>query len=245
MMPDLKEMPFLEHLEELRWRIIKSVIAVVVFMIASVPLSGWFLRILTLPNANLKNPSELIFLKPTGMLMVRMEIALFAGLILAGPIIFYQLWKFIAPGLHENERRFMLPSLFWSTFCFLSGIAFAYFVIIPNILPFLFNMSTDAIAPKININDYLSFILRLILVSGLIFELPVISFLLSRIGLLTSAFMKKYRRYAIVIFFIVSALLTPPDPLSQVLMAFPLILLYEISIWITKIGEGKQNSESN
>jgi len=233
---DPKEMPFLDHLEELRRRILISLGVTFVFMIAFIPLSGFFLDILTLPNDRLKEPAQLIYLKPAGIMMVRMEIGLVAGLIAALPVIFYQLWKFIAPGLMPKERRMVLPTIAITTFCFLVGSAFCYFVVIPTILPFLYSMGTETIKPQINISEYIGFLLRMILVSGLIFELPVLSYFLSRLGILKPEFMKKYRRYAIVVIFIFAAIVTPPDPVSQILMAIPLTVLYEISIWVSAIA---------
>ncbi len=235
-----KEMSFWEHLEELRWCIIKSVISVFAFTVVSFPFSNFMLDFLTLPNDRLPEPAQLIFLKPTGMLVVRMEIALAIGIIASLPVILYQFWKFISPGLLEKERKYVFPSIFLTTVCFLLGSVFAYVILIPTVLPFLFSMGTKSIAPTININDYMSFVLRLILIAGIIFELPVLTFLLSRVGILTPVFMRKYRRYGIVCFFIFSAIVTPPDPMSQSLMALPLIILYEISIWVSAFGQKKR-----
>ncbi len=231
-----KEMPFLDHLEELRWRILKSLGSIFLFTFIAFPFTGYLLDFLTLPNSQLKAPAKLIFLKPTGMLMVRLEIAIAAGILISLPVIFYQLWMFVSPGLLHRERRFVLPAIFLTTFCFLTGAAFAYIILVPMVLPFLFKMGTKSIDANINITEYMSFVLRLILVAGLIFELPILSFFLSRIGILSPAFLKKYRPYSVVLIFIFSAIITPPDPVSQLLMAFPLLMLYEISIWVSHIG---------
>lgn len=231
-----KEMPFLEHLEELRWRILKSLGAVVISMVVAFPFTGALLQILTLPNDRLSDPAKLIFLKPTGMLMVRIEIAIAVGIIVSLPVIFYQFWQFMAPGLLPNEKKFVLPGIILTTFCFLAGGGFAYFVLIPTVLPFLFSMGTEAIKATINITEYMSFVLRLILVAGLVFELPVVSLILSNIGILKPRFMIKYRRYGIVLTFVFAAIVTPPDPMSQLLMALPLLVLYEISIGVAALG---------
>ncbi len=230
------EMPFLDHLEELRRRLIICIGSVIVLTFAAFPFINIILKLLTLPNDQLEKPAEMIFLKPTGMLIVRLQIAITLGVIASIPILFYQFWCFISPGLLEKEKKYFLPGLFFTTFCFLAGIAFSYFILIPIVLPFLFSMGTETIIPKININDYLGFVLRLIVLSGIIFELPVLSFFISRIGILTPSFLKKFRKYSIVIVFIISALITPPDPMSQLLMACPLIILYEISIWVSQLG---------
>jgi len=236
-----KEMPFLDHLEELRWRIIKSLVPVLVFMTAGFPFTGKVLDLLTLPNNHLAHPAKLIFLKPTGMLMVRMEMSLAIGLMVSTPIILYQIWQFIAPGLLPKEKRWVLPGIFFTTLCFLVGAFFAYAVLIPVILPFLFGMGTDTIQATININDYIGFVIRLMLMSGLIFELPVLSFALSRIGILNPRFLRKYRRHAIVLIFIFAAIVTPPEPVSQCLLAIPLVFLYEISILVSRFAYRKRN----
>ena len=239
---DRKEMPFLDHLEELRWRILKSLGSVFLFTVVAFPFTGFLLTLLTLPNDRLSEPAELIFLKPTGMLVVRMEVALVVGIIISLPVLFYQFWQFVAPGLLPNERKYVIPALLFTTSCFLIGTGFAYFILIPTVLPFLFSMGTDTISAKININEYMSFALRLIIVAGLIFELPVLSFFLSRIGLVTPVFLRKYRAYGVVLVFIFSAIVTPPDPASQMLMALPLLFLYQISIWISIIGFRKKKA---
>ncbi len=234
--PNRKEMPFLDHLEELRWRILKSLGSIILFTAIIFPFTGHLLNFLTLPNDRLKEPATMIFLKPTGMLVVRIETALVAGIITSLPILFYQFWQFVAPGLLTKEKKYFLPAVFFTTFCFLLGSTFAYTILIPTVLPFLFSMGTESIVANININEYMSFVLRLIIVAGLIFELPVLSFFLSRIGLITPHFLKKYRRYGIVLVFVFAAIITPPDPMSQLMMAFPLLFLYQISIWISILG---------
>jgi sec-independent protein translocase protein TatC len=234
-------MPFLDHLEELRWRLIKSIAAVVVLSCASFPLTDILLNILTYPNTRLVNPAKLIFLKPTGMLMLRMEISIAAGIIVSLPVVIYQLWQFIAPGLVPKERRLVFPVIFITLFCFLLGSCFAYFVMIPLILPFLFSMGTKSIEATINVNEYMSFLLRIILLTGLIFELPVLAFFLARFGLITPAILRKGRRYAIVAIFILAAVVTPtPDPFNQTILAVPLFVLYEISIWVAAIAYRKK-----
>ncbi len=241
---DPKEMPFLDHLEELRWRILKSLGAIILFTVIAFPFSEKLLNILTHPNDQLKTPAEIIFLKPTGALVVRMEASLVAGIILASVFVFYQLWQFVAPGLLPKERKYFWPAMLTTIFCFSTGILFAYYVLVPTVLPLLYSMGTETITAKINLNDYIGFVLRLILVCGLIFELPIIAYLLTRIGLLRPSFLRKYRRYGIVLIFIFAALITPPDPASQIMMAVPLLMLYEISIWVSVIAYRKRVKES-
>jgi sec-independent protein translocase protein TatC len=232
-----REMPFLDHLEDLRWRILKSLAAVVFAACAAFPLTGFILDLLTLPNDRLASPARLIFLKPAGMLMLRMEIAIAAGLTVALPIVLYQLWQFIAPGLLHRERRLFPPILFSTILCFAAGAGFAYGVMIPAILPFLYGMGTESIEAVINVNEYASFLMRLILLTGLVFELPVVAFFLARIGLVTPALLRRIRKYSIVAIFVLSAVVTPtPDPVNQILLAIPLLILYEISILVAAVA---------
>jgi len=237
---DKQEMPFLDHLEELRQRIIKSLASVFLFTLGTFPFTGFLLNFLTLPNDKLTSPAKLIFLKPAGMLIVRMEIAIAAGIIFSLPVIFYQFWMFVSPGLLPKEKKFIFPSLLFTTFCFLFGSFFAYKILIPVVLPFLFSMGTESIEANINITEYINFVLRLIIISGLIFELPVLSFFLARIGILTPKFMKRYRSYSVVLVFIFAAIITPPDPMSQLLIALPLLFLYELSIFIAMFAQKKR-----
>ncbi len=228
-----KEMSFLGHLEELRWCLIKSAAAIVIGMLIAFPFSGYFIDVLTLPSDRLANAPKMVFLKPAGMLMVRMGVSIAAGIIVAFPIVFYQIWRFVSPALIATEKKVIWPVIIFSTFCFLLGISFAYFVMLPFILPFLYALGTETIEPTINITEYIGFAVQIIIVAGLIFELPVASYLLTYLGLLEPKFLRKYRRYAIIIIFMIAAFITPPDPGSQVLMAVPLLLLYEISIGIS------------
>jgi sec-independent protein translocase protein TatC len=240
---DRREMPFLDHLEELRWRIIKCLAALIVFTCAAFPATTKLLSILTYPNAHLANPAKLIFLKPTAMIMIRMEISIAAGFIASLPVLFFQLWRFIAPGLLLKEKRAVLPILSLTVLCFAVGALFAYFVIIPVMLPFLFSMGTAFIEATINISDYMSFVLRLILVCGLIFELPVVAFFLARIGLVTPGYLIKVWRYSVVLIFIFSAIVTPtPDPFNLIIMATPLLLLYAISIAVAAMAQKKRRA---
>lgn len=238
------EMTFLEHLEELRWRLIKSILAVAVGMFVAFPFSSQLVEILTWPNNHLANPPKLIFLKPAGMLMVRFGVAIAAGIILAFPVVFYQIWRFVSPGLLPKEKKLVLPVLAFSTLSFVSGVLFAYFIMIPFILPFLYGLTTQNIEPTINISEYIGFVLRIILVSGLVFELPLVSFFLTQVGILRPRFLRKYRRYAIVIIFILAALLTPPDPGSQLLLAGPLLVLYELSILVSAVVYRRKNKKA-
>ncbi len=229
------EMSFLDHLEELRWRLIYALIGVVAgTVIAWIFIDQLVAFILLKPardaGAVLQN------LKPFGQIFLYLQVAIIAGIILSLPNLFYQLWKFIAPALKKNERKYILAVVIFSTLCFLSGIVFAYYVLLPLALQFVAQFGTEAIKNNFAINEYMNIIISIMLGAGLVFELPMLSFFLTKLGILTPAFMRKYRRYALIIILFFAALLTPPDPVSQVILAVPLVLLYEISIFISKLS---------
>jgi len=239
---NVADMGFLDHLEELRWRVIKVLIGVVVCGIIC------WIFIDTIINDILIKPAvdynlKLQNLKPFGQVFLFMQVAIVGGVVLSFPHILYQIWKFVAPGLYSNERKYIFRIVFFTSFCFLFGISFAYFIIIPFAMGFFQSFGTEKIENIIAINEYLTFIISIILGAGLVFELPMASWFLSRLGLLTPNVMKKYRRFAIVIIFILAAILTPPDPISQILLAIPLVILYEISIFISKVAGKREKTK--
>ena len=230
-----KEMPFLDHLEELRWRLIKSIISILIGTIIMYAFADYLMKILVAPynKARPEDVGGLIFLEPTGGFMIYLEIALFGGIILSLPVIFYQLWRFVVPGLYQTERKWTVGVITISTISFFIGTLFAYFVIIPLGLTFLLGFKSDILSPSLTVQKYLTFMLTLLLVSGLIFELPLVSFFLTRMGLLSAQFLRSKRRYSIVIVLIIAAILTPPDVITQLLLAGPILILYEISILVS------------
>ncbi len=232
-----KVMPFLDHLEELRQRLIRCILSIVLFSMGSYFISRQIMQLLLKPYPK---DEKLIFLAPTEGFIVHIKIAVFAGLILSLPVIFYQLWQFIAPGLYKKERRFIPLIVIFSSLSFLAGGAFCYFIIIPYGLNFLLGFNTDQLEAAIQIKEYLKFVTLLIMVFGIIFELPLLSYFLSRMGIVTPEFMRTKRRYGIVIIFIFAAILTPPDVVTQLFLAGPLIILYEISIWVAKLAQTKR-----
>jgi len=242
---DEVEMPFLDHLEEFRWRIIKILIVVVVLTIISFIFSDYFIDALIHSTKNLENPINLQVLKVQTIFIIKLEMALIFGIVLGLPVIFYQIWSFVAPGLLEKERKYVVPVILFATISFLIGAVFAYFVIIPLALEFFLSLAPPTVKNSIAIDFYFSFIARIIIVFGITFELPVVTLFLTKLGLLTPRFLKKYRRYAIVIIFIGAAILTPPDPTTQVLLAIPLLALYEISIWISYIFARKRKAAAD
>jgi sec-independent protein translocase protein TatC len=179
-------------------------------------------------------------LRPFGQLFLYFQVAIIGGLILSLPNVFFQFWKFIAPALRRTERRYIALIVIFSSFCFLSGIVFAYFVMLPLSLNFAAEFGSEAIENQFAIDEYMSIIISVMLAAGFVFELPMISFFLTKLGILTPGFMKKYRRHAIVIILVLAAFLTPgADPVSQIVLAVPLVLLYEISILISKLSQKK------
>jgi sec-independent protein translocase protein TatC len=233
------EMSFLDHLEELRWRLIYALIGVVVGTIISWIFINFLINFVLLKPAQNAGVS-LQNLKPFGQIFLYFQVSVIAGIVISIPNIFYQFWKFIAPALKQNERRYILAIVFYSTFCFLAGIVFAYFSLLPYTMQFAEQFGTTQIKNVFAIDEYLSIIISVMLGAGIIFELPMISFFLTRLGIVTPKFMKKYRKYAVVIIFVIAAFLTPPDPVSQVVLAVPLVLLYEISIFISKFALKKK-----
>ena len=234
-----KEMTFLEHLEELRWRIIYSLIGVVIGTIIAWIFIDFLVDYVLLKPAK-DSGAQLQNLKPFGQLFLYFQIAIMAGIIISIPNIFYQLWKFIAPALRKNERKYIFRIVIFSTFSFLLGIAFAYFVMLPLALKFAEQFGSKAIKNEFAIDEYMSIIISVMLAAGLVFELPMISFFLSKLGILKPSFMQKYRKHAIVVIMIAAAILTPgTDPVSQIILAVPLVLLYEISILVSKLSQKK------
>ena len=234
---DPSEMPFLDHLEEFRWSLLKSIIVVVICMIGSWFLSNifWATIIRLAKNAEI----DLMSTKLLEGIMMKLQMTLVMGLVLGLPFIFYFLWSFISPGLYIKEKKWILPLIFAATVCFFIGASIAYFIIIPFILPFIKAFVPEGIEQRVTIGDFIAKMLRFTLLFGIIFELPLVSYFLAKLGILKHTFMSRYRRYAIVAIFIMGAIFTPPDPISQVMMALPLILLYEVSIIVARFAGRK------
>ena len=241
-----KEMGFLDHLEELRWRIIKSILGIVAGSVAVGIYINWIMNNILFAPAKATNPPlNIINLKPYGQFTLYMEVILIGGFIVSVPNIFYQFWKFIEPALRPNERKNIASIVFFTSVCFLGGIVFSYYLLLPAALGFFANFGSDSvIKDNIAANEYLKFILSLLIASGLVFELPMLSYFLSKVGILKPAFMRKYRRHAIVIILLVAGIVTPgPDITSQILLSIPLLFLYEISILICKYSQKKELTE--
>lgn len=229
-------MSFLDHLEELRWRLIKSLIAIIIGASITFFFIDQIIDILIRPTREVSRDMILQVLTVQGMFMIKWGLAAVGGIVLAIPVLTYQLWRFISPGLYEDEQRYILPVILFTFISFVVGIVFAYEVIIPFSLNFFTSMGYGEIETNISINYYFSFIVWLMLGSGIIFEFPIVSFILARIGILKPEGMRKYRRHAIVFIMVLSAFITPPDPVSMIIMTVPLIMLYEISIGVVWIA---------
>lgn len=237
---DDRPMGLMDHLSELRGRLVRCCIAVIVGFIACWAVVDPIFDALVDPLLKvLPEGSHAIYTTLPEGFFTRMHIAFVAGVFVSSPVIFYQIWSFIAPGLYEDEKRHILPVAFMSAFFFVSGGAFCYFVVFPQAFAFFVSYATDSIVAMPKVSDYLSFVLKLILAFGLVFEMPLFAFFLARMGIITAELMRRVRRYAILGIFIVAAILSPPDVVSQLLMAAPMLVLYEISIYVA-VAFGKK-----
>ncbi len=227
------EMGFLDHLEELRWRIIKGLLAIIVGSAVSFGFIDQILEILLKPTTSTSYRIALQVLSVQGMFLIKWFIAFISGFILAMPVVVYQIWKFVTPGLKINEKRYALPVVLFACISFITGVSFGYLVLIPFSLEFFSGMGAGLVENNFSITYYFSFLTWLLLGAGLVFQLPVLSLFLSAIGVLTPPFMRHYRRHAIVTILILSSFITPPDPVSMLMMAVPLVVLYGISIGVS------------
>jgi sec-independent protein translocase protein TatC len=236
------EMSFLDHLEELRWRIIKAAIGIVIGTILCLVFGDWLVENILLRPAKVSG-MNLQNLRPFGLLILYMQVAVAGGIVLSLPNIFYQLWKFIEPGLYPHERKYISAIVAFTSLCFFVGIVFAYYVMLPMALKFAAGFGPASIQNNFAIDYYFNVLISVMLGAGLVFELPMVSFFLAKLGILTAKFMRHYRRHAIVLIFVAAAILTPgTDPISQVILAIPLIGLYEISIIVAKFAQKKRQS---
>jgi sec-independent protein translocase protein TatC len=237
------KMPLFQHLEELRSRLLICCLAIGIGFIASYFFSNKIFEMLMKPWIKAMppgHPATLIYTAPHEAFFVYMKVSFISGSLLAAPVILWQIWKFVAPGLYENEKKYMLPVIFSSSFCFVAGVLFGYFVVIPVAFKFFASFASDYITPMLRTTEYLSFANKMLLCFGIAFQLPVFAFFLAKMGILGADFLKRKRKWAIVLIFIAAAVLTPsPDVVSQLLMAAPLLVLYEASVWIVHFFGGK------
>ncbi|ABB14493.1 twin-arginine translocase subunit TatC [Carboxydothermus hydrogenoformans] len=236
-----KPMTLFEHLEALRKVIIISVIAIVIGSIIAYNYVDYFLNILLQPVTALK--MKLVFINVTEAFMTKLKIAIILGIILASPIILWQIWSFVAPGLKPAERKFILRMIPVIIILFVAGIVFAFFTVFQIATRFLLQFGGDIMSPMITIGKYISFALNFLIPFGLVFELPVVVYILAKLNIISHEFLVKNRKYALLVVFILAAALTPgPDVISQLLMAAPLLILYEVSIFIAKFIKPKEFS---
>ncbi len=243
-------MPLMEHLSELRTRIFVSLGAVFVLFIVSFNYSKELFNVLMFPlRSELKvsmmhpyitvlekPPTSLVFLAPAEALWMNLKVAFITALIFSLPLIFFQFWKFIAPGLLPKEKKYFIPFMLSASSLFSFGALFCFFVVLPFAMTFLLGYKTDTLTPMLSVGNYIDFCLKFILAFGAIFELPLLIIFLTRFGIVTPAALARNRKYAVLIAFILAAVLTPtPDAFNQVLMAIPIIVLYEVGIVLSKI----------
>ena len=234
-----QETNFFEDLEELRRRLIVSLLSVILLGVASFFFSDFLIAIITAPIKT--SIQVLYFHSPYEAFMVKLNISLVSGIVLSVPVIFTQLWRFVSPGLYTKEQRTILPLIFVSTILFVLGALFAYFLVIPFAFKFFMDFQTLTLVPLISIGSYISLFLSLILVFGLVFDLPVVLLGLISLGVVQTSFLSHQRKIVIVLIFIVAAILTPTvDILTQCLLALALWLLFEVSVWIGKALEKRR-----
>lgn len=236
------KIPFTAHLEELRKRLISSFIAVAIGFGLSYGFKEKLFQILTQPLISVMKQGEtLIYTGLPEAFFTFLKVSFLSGLMIASPVIIYQFWMFIAPGLYDREKRLLIPIVFLSSLFFIGGALFGYFIVFPYGFDFFLGFATETIRPMPSMKEYLSFSAKLLLAFGLVFELPLVITFLARLGIVSVPFLKKNRKYALLLFFVGAAILTPPDVVTQIMMALPLMLLYEISIIGARIfGRKKQ-----
>lgn len=242
------KMPLLDHLTELRGRLIKAFVAIAIAFVLCYVFAGQIYAVLVHPYARVVGEGHrMIYTAPQEAFFTHVRVAIFGALFLAFPIIASQIWMFVAPGLYKHERKAFFPFLFATPVLFLMGASLVYFVILPLAMRFFVSFETPGgpgtlpIQLEARVSEYLTLAMTLIMAFGACFQLPVLLTLLARVGLTSAEGLKRKRRYAIVIVFVVAAILTPPDPVSQISLALPLLLLYEGSIVLVRITERKRD----
>jgi len=255
---DEAEMSFLDHLEELRWHLIRSAIAVFIFAIVAFVMKGFiFDQVILRPRmpefwtnrmlAKLgdivgskslyinQKPLSLISIKMSDQFMIHVMISLIAGIIIAFPFIISEFWRFVKPALYEKEKKHASGAVFYTSILFMMGVLFGYYLIVPLSIEFLGSYSVSAdVVNQINTRSYIGTVTSISLASGVVFLLPIFAYFLSKVGILTPKFMKTYRKHAYVVMLLLSAIITPPDIFSQIMVCIPLVFLYEIGILISR-----------
>jgi len=232
------------HIADLRKRLTISTITVVVMFFACFSFYEPILEWMMAPVKHaLPAGTSMIAVEIQETFFTAMKVAFFGGFIISLPVIFWQLWLFLAPGLYDHEKKLVVPFVFFATLMFLLGASFAYYIVVPIGFDFLIAFGNSVVSVLPSIGKYVGFFTKLLIGFGIAFELPVITFFLAKIGIVNDQMLKDFFRYAVVLIFIISAILTPPDVISQVLMAAPLLILYGVSIYIAKVFNPAQKEE--
>ncbi|KIH78232.1 preprotein translocase subunit TatC [Geoalkalibacter ferrihydriticus DSM 17813] len=240
------EQPFTAHLEELRKRLMIAAGAWLVGFLACYGFATKIYDFIAVPvKQALPEGSSLVFITATEPFFTYLKVGAMAGLLLALPVILWQIWGFIAPGLYAHEKRFAIPFVLASFLCFLGGTYFGFFFVFPNVFTFLikFGTGTGDIDAMLSMGAYLSISIKLLFAFGMVFELPIIMFFFGRMGIIDHLWLKKNRKYALLLAFVLGAMLTPPDLISQTAIALPFAVLYELSIWIVRFT-GKRRPQA-
>lgn len=231
-----KRLSFLKHLDELRKRIIISLVALAIGAIAAFGFASSILKFLKKPLD--QTVERFAFFSPQEALLVYVQIAVWAGFLIAMPVIIYQFWLFVSPAIKKNLKRYAFGFIISSLIAFLAGCAFAFFILIPAALKFLMSFAKEDLVPVISVSRYISFVTALLLGCGIVFEMPVVSFILTKAGAITPKFLKRRFKYAVVAIFIIAAIITPtPDVFNMVILAIPMLFLYQVSIWVSALAK--------
>jgi len=260
------EMGFLDHLEVLRWHLIRSTFAILILAVIAFFFREFIFNTIILAPKNKEfitnvllcklgkyfnidglcinsHPFQIININMAGQFSTHIMVSTVSGIIVAFPYIFWEIWRFIKPALHNTEKKYTRGAVFFTSLLFILGVLFGYYIIVPLSVEFLGNYSVSTqIVNQINLSSYISTVTSATLATGIVFELPMVVFLLSKIGLITPGFLRRNRKYAIIVILIIAAIITPPDVFSQIIVSMPLLLLYEISIFISKKVSSKDES---
>ena len=248
-MTDLNDdkMPLTSHLEELRKRIVRILIAVGIAFLGCFAFKEELFRIIAQPLISvLPEGTHMVYTGLPEAFFTYIKVSFYAGIFVASPVVLYQIWKFISPGLFPTEKKFVVPFVVTSTLLFAGGVCFGYFLVLPSAYKFFLEFTTDFLKPMLSMREYLTLTLKLLLAFGVIFEIPVFLFFMTKIGLVTPRKLARMRRYAIVVCFIVAAIITPtPDAFTQLMMAIPMIVLYEVGILVSRLAGRRKDPENS
>jgi sec-independent protein translocase protein TatC len=237
---DDKEQPLVDHLVELRSRLLKAVVGIAVILLALLPFANKLYTTLALPLLkSMPEGATMIATDPIAPFFTPLKFALFLAIVLGAPWIMYQIWSFVAPGLYRHEKKLAIPILVSSVLLFYAGCAFAYYLVLPVVFAFTIGIAPEGVAVMTDIAKYLDFVVVIFLAFGITFEVPVATVIIVRLGWVSVKQLKEARPYLIVAAFVIAAILTPPDVVSQLLLAIPMCILFEIGMWAAKMVEPK------